>query len=94
MNMRLGFHSFFATVQETKWYQAFLNPIIDRIEKNTSLLDIGTGTGKLLQRLSTEKSIKCTGVDTNQAMLDEARKKVRGQNVSLFKIVPNSPLPF
>ncbi len=90
----MNFSSFFSKVQETPWYGAFLNPVINEIENPGKLLDIGTGSGKLIQILTTEYGIDCVGVDTSQEMLDEATKKLRHIKTELIKIVPNQKLPF
>jgi len=57
-------------------------------------LDIGTGSGKLIQIVSNEKNINCIGVDTNQEMLDEAKIKLKNTNTKLLKIEANKKLPF
>ncbi len=88
------FSAFFSSVQETDWYRDFLNPVIAQVEPESRLLDIGTGSGKLLQRLSDQGAVQCTGVDTNAAMLSEASKKLKGSNIPLLKTEPNQPLPF
>jgi len=90
----MKFSKFFSNIQETTWYRSFLNPVINEITTNGKLLDIGTGAGKLIQILSTEKEIKCIGVDTNSDMLIEAKKKLRNTNAELHKIKPNTKLPF
>jgi len=90
----MKFSKFFSNIQETTWYRSFLNPVINEIDRKGKLLDIGTGSGKLIQILSDEKNINCIGVDTNQEMLDEAKIKLKGTNTSLLKIEANTKLPF
>jgi ubiquinone/menaquinone biosynthesis C-methylase UbiE len=90
----MKFSKFFANLQEAPWYRAFLNPVINEIGNEGTLLDIGTGSGKLMQILATEKSIICTGVDTDAAMLTEAKVKLKNINAELVEITPNEPLPF
>ena len=90
----MKFSKFFSTIQETPWYRQFLNPVINEVATNSNLLDIGTGTGKLIQILSTEKSIDCVGVDTNADMLLEAEKKLKETNATLHKIKADTNLPF
>ena len=90
----MSFSTFFSNIQETTWYRAFLNPVIDEIGTKGVLLDIGTGSGKLIQILSTEKGIQCIGVDTNSDMLAEAEKKLVHTNAKLIKTEPDSKLPF
>ncbi len=88
------FAQFFSNIQETKWYAQFLAPVMDQIPVNSSLLDIGTGSGKMLELLAKNKSVKCVGLDTSQEMLDEAKKKTNGLPIELIKINPNDSLPF
>lgn len=90
----MKFSKFFSKIQETPWYRVFLNPVIKEITDNSKLLDIGTGTGKLLQILSSEKDIDCVGVDTNAEMLLEARKKLKETNTKLIEIRADKNLPF
>jgi ubiquinone/menaquinone biosynthesis C-methylase UbiE len=51
----MSFSSFFSNLQEAPWYRSFLNPVINEINDDTTLLDIGTGSGKMIQILSNEK---------------------------------------
>jgi len=90
----MKFSRFFSNIQETGWYRQFLNPVIDEINSNTKLLDIGTGPGKLIEILSSEKNVKCTGIDTSADMLEEAENKLMHTDAELFKIEPNNDLPF
>jgi len=90
----MKFSKFFSNIQEEPWYRSFLNPVINEIGDEGKLLDIGTGTGKLVQILNNEKGITCVGVDTNQDMLNEAEIKLKDTNVSLQKIEANEELPF
>ena len=90
----MKFSKFFSNLQEAPWYRAFLNPVINEVSNTGKLLDIGTGSGKLMQILATEKSIECSGVDTDTAMLGEAKVKLNGIDAKLVEIEPNKPLPF
>ena len=89
----MKFTKFFSHIQETPWYRTFLNPVLEEISIGDSLLDIGTGSGKLIQLVAEQKDIKCIGVDTNEDMLIEAQKKVRNTTAQLLLIKPNDPLP-
>ncbi len=89
----MKFSKFFSNLQEAPWYRAFLNPVINTIGNEGTLLDIGTGSGKLIQILATEKNITCTGVDTDAAMLAEAKVKLENIDADLVEITPNEPLP-
>ncbi len=90
----MNFSKFFSNIQESPWYRQFLNPVINEIDSNGELLDIGTGSGKLLQIVTTEKAANCIGVDTNPQMLKEAEIKLAKTNVKLIQIKPNEKLPF
>ena len=90
----MKFSKFFSNIQETPWYRVFLNPVINEITEKGKLLDIGTGSGKLIQILSNEKKIDCIGVDTNSEMLNEAREKLKNTNAKLLKIKADTKLPF
>jgi ubiquinone/menaquinone biosynthesis C-methylase UbiE len=89
----MKFSKFFSNIQEASWYRAFLNPVINEINEGT-LLDIGTGSGKLIQIVATEKNMQCIGVDTNTEMLEEAKIKLKNTNAKLVKIEANKELPF
>ena len=90
----MKFSKFFSNLQEAPWYQSFLDPVINEIGTKGKLLDIGTGSGKLIQILSNENGIDCIGVDTNPEMLAEAKVKLRSIKAELIEITPNEKLPF
>lgn len=90
----MSFSKFFSNIQEANWYRSFLNPVINEIGTRGKLLDIGTGSGKLIQILSNESGISCIGVDTNVEMLKEAKIKLKESNVSLFKVEVDKKMPF
>ena len=90
----MKFSKFFSNLQEAPWYRAFLNPVINEIGTRGKLLDIGTGSGKLIQMLTTENGVECIGVDTDSGMLAEAKIKLKNNNVELIEIKPNEKLPF
>ena len=92
--MNMKFSKFFANLQEAPWYRQFLNPVIDEIENDSNLLDIGTGSGKMLEILFTEKKVSCVGTDTSKDMLDEAKGKLKNSNIQLHLIPPGKELPF
>ncbi|HHC81139.1 MAG TPA: class I SAM-dependent methyltransferase [Flavobacteriia bacterium] len=92
--INLKFSTFFSTIQEAPWYRQFLNPVINAIDKNRKLLDIGTGSGKLIQILSNEKEVECIGVDTSLDMLKEAKKKIQSPTVTLVHTKAGQNLPF
>ena len=90
----MKFSKFFTNLQEAPWYRFFLNPVINEISTDGRLLDIGTGSGKLMQILATENGLDCTGVDTDASMLAEAKKKLKNINAELIEISPGAKLPF
>ncbi len=55
-----------------------LTQLIDRYKGSpgNSLLDVGCGTGKHIKRLA--RKFDCVGVDVNEAMLEQARRNVKG----------------
>lgn len=89
------FSKLFSNVQETKWYRRYLDSIVEEIPNQSKILDIGTGSGKLLQILADEKSAHITGTDISQSMLAEAKRKLRGRDFRLVKtsIKPPYDLP-
>jgi ubiquinone/menaquinone biosynthesis C-methylase UbiE len=90
----LKFSRFFSHVQEAGWYAEFLSSVVDSVPENCKILDIGTGSGKLLQMLSQQKSVKGVGVDTSEEMLMEAGKKLAGTDARLEKTALGEKLPF
>jgi ubiquinone/menaquinone biosynthesis C-methylase UbiE len=90
----MTFSKFFSHLQEAPWYRQFLEPVIIEVYNNSILLDIGTGPGKLLEILSNEKNVSCTGTDTSSDMLQEAKEKLKNTNTELHLIHPGEALPF
>ncbi len=90
----MNFSKFFSNLQEAPWYRSFLQPVINEVDEKGKLLDIGTGSGKMIQILSDEKGIDCIGVDKNAEMIKEANKKLNGSNVKIIEIEVNKKLPF
>ena len=88
------FSNFFSYVQETPWYYQFLSPVVDEIDQGSKLLDIGTGTGKLLQMAVKKKNVNGIGIDTDESMLHKAKKKLNNVNVELIKIESTNNYPF
>jgi len=94
MLINLNFSQFFSSVQESPWYLEFLTPVVEMVAEKSHVLDIGTGSGKLLQLLVKEKFADCTGTDTSKAMLDEAAKKLEGTGAVLLQIAAGAKFPF
>jgi ubiquinone/menaquinone biosynthesis C-methylase UbiE len=94
MNNKYNFSRFFSQVQESPWYQEYLNPVVEEINHQSQVLDIGTGSGKLIQRLFLEKSADCIGTDSNLEMLHEAELKLNGIPAKLIHIKRGENFPF
>jgi len=90
----MKFSKFFSNLQEAPWYRQFLNPVLDEIEYDSNVLDIGTGSGKMLEILFIEKNVNGVGIDTNSDMLKEAEEKLRNTSAKLHLIPPGQELPF
>jgi len=90
----MKFSKFFSNLQEAPWYRDFLNPVLSQIENNSTLLDIGTGSGKMLEILSTEKNVNCIGTDTSEYMLKEAKLKLQDTDTKLVLTQKGMSLPF
>jgi len=90
----MKFSTFFSNLQEAPWYRQFLHPVLGQINANSSLLDIGTGSGKMLEILANEKNVTCIGTDTSEDMLNEAKEKLSYTNVKLELTPKGKKLPF
>ena len=90
----MKFSKFFSNLQEAPWYRQFLNPVIDEVKNNAAILDIGTGSGKMLEILYTEKNVQGVGTDTSSDMLEEAKEKLKNTGIKLHLTPPGEPLPF
>jgi ubiquinone/menaquinone biosynthesis C-methylase UbiE len=94
MLINMKFSKYFSSVQEMPWYQEFLAPVVEKIPTGSRVLDIGTGSGKLLGMLQQKGSFQLFGVDTSSTMLEEAQKKLKGTKAVLLKTEPGEKLPF
>ena len=90
----MNFSKFFSNLQEAPWYRQFLNPVLYEIKNDSYLLDIGTGSGKMLEILFTEKNVRGVGTDTNEDMLKEAEGKLENTNAKLHLIPAGEKMPF
>ncbi len=93
MFIKMNFSQFFSYIQEAPWYEKFLSPVIKEVTTNDKVLDIGTGSGKLLELLHNKTNSVNTGIDTNNSMLQEAQIKLHKIKVDLVQIEPNKNLP-
>lgn len=89
----MRFSKFFSHIQEAPWYKQFLTPVVKEVSIDSKVLDIGTGSGKLLELLHSKTNSINTGVDTSDLMLKEAKIKLRNIKVNLFEIEPDKHLP-
>ncbi len=90
----MSFSKFFSRIQETQWYDELLRPVIKTVNKDSRILDIGTGPAKLLELLVEEKNVDCTGLDTNKDMLHEAKLKLGKTDIELVHVNPGDSYPF
>jgi ubiquinone/menaquinone biosynthesis C-methylase UbiE len=90
----MSFSKFFSNLQEAPWYRQFLNPVINEIENDSNLLDIGTGSGKMLEILFSEKNVNGVGTDTSEDMLKEAEVKLKNTSAKLHHVQAGEALPF
>ena len=87
---------FFSYVHDAPWYFHFLYPVLQSLQslkENSKILDVGTGTGKLLELGRSQTRLLWTGAETDSAMLDEARRRPALRNVPLYPTIPDK-LPF
>lgn len=72
--------------QSVCMYDEFHNSIVNMsrffIEENTNVLDVGTSTGELLNKLPYDDKCNYIGIDTELAMIDQAKLKI-DKNIKL-----------
>ena len=57
------------------------------IPGNSTVIDIGCGTGRLLESiLKNKKDIKYTGIDISEKLIDEARKNLKNNSLKIALI--------
>lgn len=69
---------------EIKWYKAKYLPALNNFDKNCSILDIGCGSGKMLDYLRYEGYTNLEGIDLSEEQLEIATQrglKVKKENV-------------
>lgn len=95
LSLTLNAQSIFLKAQNSGWYKPFLTPVVNAISTEKKILDIGTGPGKLLQLFAQkDTSLILTGIDIDSNMIYEARKRVKGQNISFEFQEINKKLAF
>jgi len=88
---------FFAHVQNTTWYRQFLQAAVVTLADlapGSSILDIGTGPGRLLALLHHDLALHCIGVDADPAMLHEAQRYLQATSIELVHVPAGQALPF
>lgn len=93
---RSAFSRFFAHVQDAPWYHEFLRPVVTTLADlpaGARVVDVGTGPGQLLALLRQALAVECVGVDTDRAMLDEARRRPGLADVLLLQSTAGQALP-
>jgi ubiquinone/menaquinone biosynthesis C-methylase UbiE len=89
--------SFYDIIFTTIFYQAIHKRLLEYLEfsPNPFVLDIGCGTGRLLQRLATNfDDLRGIGLDLSPQMLREARKKNKYRKRIIFQQGNANQLPF
>jgi len=92
-----SYASFFKGVQDAPWYQLFLAPALDELKtlpSGSKVLDVGTGPGRFIELAQSQMPISFVGVDTDEAMLAQARGRPALANVPMHEVKPDHPLPF
>ena len=92
--MNCSFSTFFSKLQESPWYNQFLTPVINAIPNEAKVLDVGTGSGKMLELLLDKKGIAGVGIDTDIDMLEEAKSKLNNTGIVLRKVDSGQNFPF
>lgn len=76
------------TAQESSWYCEFLAPVVNEIvsrQDRISILDIGTGPGKLPEILiSRNEYLKIKGIDIDKKYVEMAQHRVNHLNVKFY----------
>ena len=81
----------------TIFYQAIHKRLLEYVElpENPNVLDLGCGTGRLLNRLATEfPSLYGTGLDLSKEMLRQARERKKYRKRLIFVTGNAESLPF
>ena len=83
------------------WYDLVFDPVLNKtrrivaeqVGKSASMLDVACGTGSQAVYLARITGAKITGIDISESMLDEAKKKLAGDNVQ-FILGNATKMPF
>ncbi|WP_129676381.1 class I SAM-dependent methyltransferase [Candidatus Chloroploca sp. Khr17] len=88
---------FFRYIQDAPWYADFLQPVLDELKSlppGATVLDMGTGAGKLIAMGQALPDVQWEGADVDAAMLAEARKRPALRHTALHHLSAGSTLPF
>ncbi|MEZ4559579.1 MAG: class I SAM-dependent methyltransferase [Caldilineaceae bacterium] len=94
---RSGFAGFFSGVQDAPWYRLFLAPALAELQglpAGSRVLDVGTGPGRFIELGMQQLALSWVGVDTDEAMLAQARRRPTLDGVPLRRVEPAGALPF
>jgi ubiquinone/menaquinone biosynthesis C-methylase UbiE len=59
--------------------------ILDNVESNSRILDLGCGNGETLFLLAKYKNCRCVGIDFSEEMLDVAKKRCHNLKVDFYR---------
>ena len=93
----MSFSKFFKYVQDAPWYADFLKLAVDNLRDlpvEATILDVGTGAGKLLEAAQLQLGLRGVGTDVDPGMLAQARKRPSLANTPLHLLEKNAPFPF
>jgi ubiquinone/menaquinone biosynthesis C-methylase UbiE len=89
--------SFYDCLFTTVFYQAIHQRLLEYVQlpENAAILDLGCGTGRLMERLAAEyPTMKAIGLDLSPSMLVEARRKNQYRKRLIFVTGNAESLPF
>lgn len=90
--------SLFLKATLSGWYPQFLKPVSDSItsdQNNMKVLDIATGPGTLPEMIHAKNNhISITGIDIDSSMIDEARERLKDENLSFLYQKADAPIEF
>ncbi|GAB4523191.1 MAG: class I SAM-dependent methyltransferase [Pleurocapsa sp.] len=89
--------SFYDCLFTTVFYQAIHQRLLEYVQlpENAAILDLGCGTGRLMERLAAEyPTMKAIGLDISPSMLVEARRKNQYRKRLIFVTGNAESLPF
>ncbi len=98
ININFDIMSPFLIAQDSSWYEEFLAQVVHSIITDSnckSILDIGTGPGKLPEMLiKRDETRQITGIDISSSMIEAARKRLTHKHVQFLIQDADAPLAF